>query len=151
MTASYDKAGLRFLYPENWKITEEHLTEPPLSVTIESPGGGFWVVMVYDEDIEPAMLVDQAVESMRDEYEEVEISPFERPFGEVAATGRDLWFYCLDFVVHSRVFVVRGLGKTMLTMWQAEDRDFESLEPVFNAMLTSLLNPETVAQRDAVE
>ena len=72
MTACYDKAGLRFMYPENWKITEEQITEKPLSVTVESPCGGFWVIMVYDADIEPAVLVDQVVDSMRDEYDEME-------------------------------------------------------------------------------
>ena len=141
MTACYDKAGLRFLYPETWKVTEEQITEMPLSLTVESPGGGFWVIMIYDADVEPAVLVEQVVDSMRDEYEGVETTPVERPFGDSMGTGFDMFFYCLDFVVHARVLAVRGLGKTMLTMWQAEDREFESLEPVFLAMTTSLLKP----------
>jgi hypothetical protein len=31
-------------------------------------------------------------------------------------------------------------------MWQAEDREFESLEPVFQAITISLLEPEKVDQ-----
>ncbi|MFV2066053.1 MAG: hypothetical protein ACC645_03670 [Pirellulales bacterium] len=148
MTACYGKAGLRFLYPENWKIAEEQITDMPLSLTVESPGGGFWVIMVYDAEIDPALLVEQVVDSMCDEYEGMEISPIAHQFGDAEAEGFDMLFYCLDFVVHSRVLAVRALEKSMLTMWQAEDREFESLEPVFRAMTTSLLEPKRTGQPD---
>lgn len=146
MTGRYDRAGLRFLYPENWKVADEHITGMPQSLTVESPGSGFWVIMVYDIEIEPAMLADQVVDSMRDEYDGLEATDVSRQFGEVKAAGFDMMFYCLDFVVHARVLALRALGKSILTMWQAEDREFESLEPVFHAITTSLLEPETVDQ-----
>jgi hypothetical protein len=144
MTGRYDKAGLRFLYPENWKIADEQIADLPQSITVESPNSGFWVIMAYEPEIEPAALVEQVVESMRDEYDGLEAYPVVRKFGDTEAEGTDMMFYCLDLVVHSRVLAVRALGKSLLTMWQAEDREFEDLEPVFDAITTSLLEPDKI-------
>ena len=148
MTATFDRAGLRFLYPENWTVSDEQLSSTPQSLTVESPGSGFWVLMVYDREFDPEQLVEQVVESMREEYEGLETALAANQFGEVQVGGCDMMFYCLDFVVHSRVLALRALGRTLLTMWQAEDREFESLEPVFLAITKSLLEPEKIAQQD---
>jgi hypothetical protein len=144
MTACYERSGIRFLYPENWRVTDEQLNDSPLSVSVESPDTGFWTLMVYDAGIDPDALIAQVLESMEDEYEGVESSAIVDRFDDVESTGCDMLFYCLDLVVNSRAFSARARGKTLLILWQAEDREFEELEPVFRAITTSVLRAESI-------
>ena len=51
-----------------------------------------------------------------------------------------MYFCCLDFVVRARVLATRVAVQTFVLEWQAEDREFESLEPVFRAISTSLFS-----------
>jgi len=140
MTLHYRKAGIRFLYPENWRITDEQLDSSPLSVSVQSPESGFWQLMVYDPHVEPRSLVEQVLTSMRAEYEGVESAVIHDQFADVESLGYDMCFYCLDFLVNARALATRALGKTLLILWQAEDREFDRLEPVFRAITLSLLN-----------
>ena len=53
MPAVYEKLGVRFLYPENWQITDEELDGWPQSVSVQSPGSAFWSLHVYSSEIAP--------------------------------------------------------------------------------------------------
>jgi hypothetical protein len=142
MTACYEKLGIRFLYPENWKVADEQFDESPHSVSVESPDSGFWSLLVYDEEIDPRALLEQVLESMCEEYEGVESSLVSEQFDDVESLGYDMYFCCLDFIVNSRALAFRAGGKTLLMMWQAEDREFEQLEPVFRAITISLIQAQ---------
>lgn len=144
MTACYEKSGIRFLYPESWEITDEQLFDDPRSVSVQSPSSAFWSLMVYDLETEPQALVDQVLESMRGEYEELECSVVRDQFADVDSLGYEMCFYCLDFIVNARTFAVRARGRTLLFLWQAEDREFDQMEPVFRAMTVSLLQSDRV-------
>jgi hypothetical protein len=138
MTACFQKVGIRFLYPENWRISEEDLAGSPQQISVQSPGSGFWSLMVYDPNTEPQDLVEQVLQSMQGEYPGVESSSVLDRFEDVETTGYDMCFYCLDFVVNSRVMAAQTRGRTFLVLWQAEDREFEKIEPVFRAITISL-------------
>ena len=142
MTAVYEKSDVRFMYPENWEITDEERVEWPRSVSLQSPGGGFWQLMIYEPDSEPAELTEQVVEAMSKEYESLEAAPHTERFADIEAAGYDMFFYCLDLVINSRAVAMRTGRWTLLLVWQAEDREFEQLEPVFRAITHSLLEGE---------
>ncbi len=141
MTAVYDKLGLRFFYAEGWKITEDEMSTEPRIVSLESPGGSTWELMLYSNERDLDDLANEAVEVLREEYDELEVSRYSTMIGDVDVTGHEIYFYHLDLVVHTRVLAAHFAGQTALLLWQAEDRDFDALEPVFLAMTTSLLNP----------
>ena len=145
MSGRFDKLGVQFLYPENWEISEEEHADGPLSVSVQSPGGAFWNLTVYDADCNPDEIAREAVATMRQEYDEVEVLEVEQPLhGELQLAGSELYFYCLDFVINARIFTTRDeLDRTFLIFWQAEERDFRELEPVFRALTISLLAPVT--------
>ena len=145
MTAIYDKLGLRFMYPEGWSITEDNVTDLPRSLAMESPRGGAWELIVYDGRREAEDLTGEVLAAMRNEYEGIEVSPLETQFGDVTAVGYNLYFYHLDLLINSRALAAHFGDKTVLLLWQAEDRVFEELEPVFIAMATSLFNPQKFA------
>ncbi len=44
---SYDKAGINFLYPQNWKITDDGELDNIRYVLLESPGDAIFIAQVY--------------------------------------------------------------------------------------------------------
>ena len=140
MTGKFDKAGIRFHYPENWEIIDENVLDGPRTVSLQSPGGGFWTLMIYERGTDTASLLRETIEQMREEYEGLESNVILDEFDQTGATGYEMFFYCLDFLVCARVFAVKAAnGQVMLMLWQAEDRDFIEYEPVFRAITVSLL------------
>lgn len=146
MTARYEKLGVQFRYPANWQITDEDAVSWPRTVSLQSPGGGFWSLMVYrSDDTDPSELTEEVLSTMRKEYDGLEASEILEQFEDVNATGYDMHFHCLDFVVNARVLGVRVGQQILLMIWQAEDRDFEQLEPVFRAITTSLFQASSAS------
>ena len=141
MTVIYDKLGVRLFYAEGWKITEDEIGAEPRTLSFESPGGGTWELMLYSGPHDGDDVVGEALSVMSEEYENLETSPYATEFGDVQASGHEIYFYHLDLLVHCRIVAARFGEQTAMLWWQAEDRDFDELEPVFRAMATTLLNP----------
>ena len=53
--------------------------------------------------------------------------------------GYDLNFYCLDLTNTAQIRAFRRNEKIYLVLFQAEDREYEHIEPVFRAMTRSLV------------
>jgi hypothetical protein len=140
MPAQYEKLGIRFLYPENWRIEDEDLDEWPRRVSVQSPGGGYWELHVYPSRISPADLSKQVVEAMREVYEDLESEPVTEQMWNVTAQGYDLDFFCLDLLVTSQVRSFYVGARTYVLIYQAENREFEQQRPVFAAITKSLLD-----------
>ncbi|MEO8495196.1 MAG: hypothetical protein ABI614_09005 [Planctomycetota bacterium] len=141
MTVIYDKLGVRLFYAEGWKITEDELDAEPRTLAIESPCGSIWQLMLYSDSRDIDELAGEGLSVLSDEYENLETTPFTTEFGDVRASGHDIYFYHLDLLVHCRIVGAMFGEQTAMLWWQAEDRDFDELEPVFRAMATTLLNP----------
>ncbi|MDA1050629.1 MAG: hypothetical protein O3C40_09125 [Planctomycetota bacterium] len=141
MTVIYDKLGVRFFYAEGWKITEDEIDNEPRTLSLESPKGGIWALMLYNDQRSIEDLVGEALAVMCEEYEDLETAPYATEFGDVQARGREIYFYHLDLLIQCRIVGAPLGSQVALLLWQAEDRDFEELEPVFRAMATTLLNP----------
>lgn len=144
MSAVYENFGVTFMYPENWQLSDESgdVDAGAKTVTVNSPGGAFWTLNVYEPAIDPQDLADQFRVTMEAEYEGLESIATVEEIGAVKATGYDMDFYCLDFVVSARVRSLRVGKRTYVLSCQAETREFDKLLPVFGAMNYSLLNPK---------
>ena len=145
MSAVYDKQGVRFIYPESWKVTEDTVTEQPRTLSLESPAGGTWELLLYDDVSQPSELAADVLKTMQKEYEDVESSVLTASFDDVDAVGYAMYFYYLDLLINCRTLAATFGSQTALLIWQAEDRTFTELEPVFRAMTTCLLNPHKYA------
>lgn len=141
MAATYDRLGVRFLYPESWVISEEQAEAFPLSVTLQSPSGAFWTLHIYERPINMPALVQESLEAMQGLYDGLEYEAAEEPFAGYDSAGYDMDFYCLDFVVTAKSRGILTDDRGFLLLYQAESRDFEELEPVFHAITISLLSP----------
>ena len=139
MTAVYDKLGLKFLYPENWKLIDDS-TDSPQVITLETPDGSTtWSVHVFPAETDGDLVLKETLDSLKETYEDLEIAPHSLPLGELEATGVEAMFYCLDFLIRAQLHFLQTPDNLLLFWVQAEDRDFEKQELVFKAISTSLL------------
>ena len=138
MSAVYDKQGLHFEYPENWTLDESAATDG--EVTVNSPGGGFWSVVVCGSADDPRKYAESSLSAMREEYEQLDVEPVEETVAGHRLTGYDLNFFCMDLTNSARIRAVRTLDAVLLILCQAEDREFDHAAPVYAAMTTSLLS-----------
>jgi hypothetical protein len=91
-----------------------------------------------------SQLVSEMTELLRTEYDEVEVSELDQQGLGILEiqedfAGAELNFYYLDVIVTARLIAFTNDDRTVLVQCQAEDREFDSLEMVFKAMLVSML------------
>jgi len=140
MPAEFHKLGISFQYPENWTLDEEDALAGRRSVTIFSPGGGFWSVSIHPHRTEPGELAKAAVEAMQDEYKELEVEEIKETMAGRQTVGYDLNFYYLDLTNTAKVRCLQTDKATYSIFCQAEDREFDQLQMVFRAITKSFLD-----------
>ncbi|HEX3869637.1 MAG TPA: hypothetical protein VHV77_04290 [Pirellulales bacterium] len=141
MPAIYEKLGIRFFYPDNWELDESEVLDGNNTVSVYSPGGAFWSIIMHPPGLEPEDLVDAALEAMHQEYDEVDAEPFHDVVGGREVHGSDLNFYCFDLTNTALIRALATQHGTYLVLCQADDHEFERVGAVFEAMTSSLLNP----------
>ncbi len=96
---------------------------------------------------EPQRYVESALQALRDTYQELDAESVEETVAGHRLAGYDVDFISLDTVSTARVRGVETHDGSLLILCQADDREFERIEPVFRAMTVSLLNHQTRALR----
>jgi len=139
MSSQYQNFGVEFLYPENWEIVDEQLDELPHRVSVQSPGGGYWELQVYPSRIALDQLNDEVLRAMRQEYADLESELVTDDMCGTPAAGYDLSFFYLDLLVTSKIRSFDVGDRTYLLICQAESREFDRQQLVFEAITTSLL------------
>jgi hypothetical protein len=140
MPATFEKLGVRFLYPENWRLTDETDTELPCSVSLETPSGdAFWSIHLFPLDADQDEILKETVNSLRETYPDLEVASRPPDFDRFPGTAIETLFYCLDFLIRVRLQVFQTADYQLMFWFQAEDREFDKQEPIFKAMATSVL------------
>ena len=140
MPARFERLGISFQYPDNWTLDEEDALAGGQSVTVYSPGGAFWSVTVHPPSADSGKLAEAAVEAMKQEYEELEAQAARQSLAGREMTGYDLNFYYLDLTNTAQIRCLRTDQAVYSIFCQAEDREFDQIQLVFEAMTTSLLS-----------
>ena len=140
MPGSFNKLGISFQYPESWTLDEEDALAGRKSVTVYSPGGAFWSVSVHPCSADPAELAKAAVDAMKQEYQELDAEEAREVLAGRDLIGYDMNFYYLDLTNTAQIRCLRTDRTTFSIFCQAEDREFERVRAVFQAMATSLLS-----------
>lgn len=138
MPAIFNRHGIRFMYPENWVLGEEDGEDESDAVTVTSPAGAFLSVGLYAAGSSPDAVSQTAIRALKDEYDSLEILPLPARFAHEGAISYELNFIYLDLFGTVRVHAFRAGDLTCLVMIQAESRDFDALEQVFDAICESL-------------
>jgi len=140
MPLAFDRLGISFQYPDNWVLDEEDALSGGESVTVYSPGGGFWSVSMHPRSVEPGDMAEAAVEALEEVYEEIEVQGTREDVAGYDLVGYDLNFFYLDLTSSAQIRALRSSRSTLTIFCQAEDQEFQRIRQVFQAMTTSLLN-----------
>lgn len=139
MPGVYDKLGIHFQYPDSWRLDETEALAGENSVAVYSPGGAFWSVMIHAPHQELQALADAALETMKGVYDELDAEVVRETVLGVELLGYDMNFYCLDLTNTALVRACMTPGGAYLILCQADDREFEQVAGVFQAITHSLL------------
>lgn len=139
MPSVYEKLGIRFQFPDNWTLDEKDALQGDNSVTVYSPGGAFWSVAIHSSAVRPKEMCAAALKAMRETYEQLDAEQVEETVGGRDLFGYDLNFFCLDLTNSALIRAVTTERGNLLILCQADDREFAEVEPVFRAMMHSLL------------
>ena len=140
MTAVYDKLGLNFMYPENWRLIDDSDSETPHVITLETPDGSCtWSVHVYAAGAKRDEILKSTLASLQESYEDLEITPATADYGGIQGSGVETMFYCLDFLIRAELQIVETTKHLFLFWTQAEDRIYDEQGLVFKAITVSLL------------
>jgi hypothetical protein len=139
MPEVFDKLGLRFQYPDNWAVETDQALRGRQSVSVYSPEGAFWTVILQPSGTDPAELAKVTLATMRQEYEDLDSESVREKVGQTELVGFDVNFYCLDLTNTAWIRAGSTAAATYLILCQAEDREFSAVSHVFRAMTASLL------------
>ena len=138
MPATFDSFGIKFLYPDNWKVTDRAEDESSDGVTLELPSGGFFTIEREHEGQIEEEIIEEMSDSFEQEYGEVEREDFQLTDAGLEERAVDFRFYYLDLVIVSRLIIMHLHGSTFLFQMQAESRDFDANQMVFAAILKQI-------------
>jgi hypothetical protein len=134
--AVFESPSVRFAYPSNWSCEVEESDEG-ISVVLQSQGVSFAIVGIYDEDADPEDLVEQAVETLREEHPGLEPEEVDEGDWEDHA-GMEVVFMSLDMVSYCWLQSGRVAGKSLLVLMQSIDPESEQSQAVFRAICKSV-------------
>jgi hypothetical protein len=143
MPAIFNSLGISFQYPENWALDDSDAVLGRKSITVYSPDGAFWSVAIHSGSAEPKKLASAVVEAMKQEYDGLEAEPVTESVAGRDLVGYDCAFYCLDLTNTAQVRGLRAAHSTYVIYCQAEDREFQRINRVFQAMTLTLLKSLT--------
>jgi len=137
MIATFEEAGLRFRYPDNWQLQRED-TEEGWSVLVQSPGTAFVLISVREDMPSAEDMAETALTALREEYPDLEADECADTLAGQPAVGHDIRFFSLDLTNTAWTRSFYGERGTFLVLCQLTDLELETNEPVLRAICASL-------------
>ncbi len=141
MTDTFDRDGIRFQYPTNWRPDPDAADDDGAAwtVVLQSPGTAFLLVSLRPEADTPAALADQTLDALKTEYKELDADDVVETLADRVAIGHDIDFLTLDTAVACHTRCVDTPAGPLLLMGQASEYDRATADPVFRAVFASLV------------
>ena len=124
MQGIYDSNGVRFRFPQHWKIHEEH-SDNQLSITVSSPKTSFWTLSLFFDSLPEDELMETALDAFREEYEELDIYPVAETICHRESLARDLDFFCFELMNSAFLRAFETDSFTALILYQGTDHELE--------------------------
>ncbi|HMF12210.1 MAG TPA: hypothetical protein VKE94_07885 [Gemmataceae bacterium] len=137
MAARFDDGGIRFQYPENWRLEREE-NDSGWTVSLQSPGTAFMMVCLREDLPTPDQVAEAALDALREEYPELEADDCVDNLAGQPAIGHDIRFISLDLTNTCWTRSFYSSEGTVLVLCQANDLELEVHEPVLRAICKSL-------------
>jgi hypothetical protein len=137
MAVRFDDGGIRFSYPESWRLEREE-NETGWTVSLQSPGTAFMMVCLREDLPTPDQLAEAALDALRDDYPGLEADDCVDNFAGQPAIGHDIRFISLDLTNTCWTRCFYSSEGTVLLLCQTNDLELEQHEPVLRAICKSL-------------
>ena len=137
MTTAQNRGDRWFSYPSHWELSEER-DRDQVSMTVSSPGTSFWSLSLFFGQPRPKDLIETALETFREEYDDLDVYPGRKRLGRYKCIGRDLQFVCLELINSASLRALRMDGLTAFVLYQGTDQDLEETGPILEAISSSL-------------
>lgn len=137
MPGVFERDGIRFQYPENWRL-ETSDSEAGWTVSLQSPDTAFLMLSFDDSMPEPEVMAQTALVALEGEYPNLESEECYETVAGQPAVGHDIRFFSLDLTNTCYVRSFHSGAGTVLLLWQLNDLELEDTEPVLRAICASL-------------
>jgi hypothetical protein len=137
MALLFQERGVRFQYPENWKLERED-DESGWTVSLQSPETAFLMISVNEDMPSTEQVAQTALEALRSEYPELEADACVDTVAGQPAVGHEIQFFSLDLTNTCWTRSFYSETATVLLLWQANDLELPDYKPVLRAITASL-------------
>lgn len=137
MSQLFENSTLRFRYPAGWSIDQSQSDEGTI-ISLQSPGAMFAFLTVREDEQTAVEIADRALETMRDEYPELDSIAIRTTIARRPAIGHDVNFFSLDLTNTCWIRALRGEFITLLVFAQTTDLELAGDEPLFRAICASI-------------
>jgi len=137
MVETFEDEGIRFRYPENWRLERED-TDTGWTVVVQSPETAFAMISLNDESPSVENMAETALATMREDYPDLDADACVDSVAGRPAIGYDIRFFSLDLTNTCWIRSFYCSRGTMVVMCQVNDLELETNEPVLRAICASL-------------
>ncbi|HBN74243.1 MAG TPA: hypothetical protein DD473_00150 [Planctomycetaceae bacterium] len=133
---AFEKNGLQLRYPGYWQLeyTEEGETS---SVTILTETTAFWMVSIVPGTATADEVLDAALESYQEEYDEFDV--YERKMDKSNSwMTQELEVVCHDLITNVALNAIELEECSLFVLYQGEDADLDEKRSTFDAITGSL-------------
>jgi len=141
MALRFDRDGISFTYPENWRMERED-TDTGWTISLQSPDTAFLLVSHYDEMPPMEEVAETTLGAMQAEYPDLEADEVFENLARQPAVGHDIRFFSLDLTNTCWTRSFYAAHGTVLVMWQATDLELDKNRPVLQAICASMMVAE---------
>jgi hypothetical protein len=135
MPAIFEEAGIRFQYPENWRLEREE-NEAGWTISVHSPGTAFMMLCLREDMPTTDELADTALAALKEEYPSLEAEDCFDALAGQPTVGHEMQFFSLDLTNTCWTRSFYSANGTVLVMCQTSD--VEKNELVLRAICASM-------------
>jgi hypothetical protein len=137
MTRQFEESGIRFRYPDNWRLERED-SDHGWTVSLYGPDTAFMMVACDESMPAPEDMAGAALDALKADYPNLEAEETIDSLAGQMAVGHDVRFFSFDLTNTCWTRSLYGAGGTVLVLCQTNDLELEKSEPVLRAICASL-------------
>jgi hypothetical protein len=141
---TFERDAISFRYPADWTVeVDEDAESGGWTVTVNSPETAFFMASLQPEasdsgDLADQALADQALESLRSEYKELDAENVTETICGMPAIGFNADFLTVDTAIVCRVRCLNTFAGPLLLLAQVSEYDRDKNDPTLLAIVKSL-------------
>lgn len=137
MVETFEDEGIRFRYPENWRLERED-TDTGWTVVVQSPDTAFAMISLNGESPSVETTAEAALATLREDYPDLDADSCVDSLAGRPAVGHDIRFFSLDLTNTCWIRSFYCSRGTIVVLCQVNDLELETNEPVLRAICASL-------------